>query len=256
MQAVVSLTARVERRLNKRAIRDAGGLATPECTTEADGQSGEACNMGTCGPPVISETCLSANTAPLVRSVTVGAASPPEVAGDGDCPVGFACVDGACLTGCTGDQDCPSGQLCQGGACVVDEGACVDNLDCAANEACIGGRCEASEQCAMNADCPPGQICENERCTEQVSGCRDDSECGPNADCIDGACVAGGPCADCPEDTRCVNDMCVPIERCNGDGDCPAGQVCSAGECVPEGGGGGLPCGRDEDLATVCLYQR
>ena len=70
----------------------------------------------------------------------------------------------------------------------------------------------------MNADCPPGQICENERCTEQVSGCRDDSECGPNADCIDGACVAGGPCADCPEDTRCINDMCVPIERCNGDG--------------------------------------
>jgi len=54
----------------------------------------------------------------------------------------------------------------------------------------------------------------------------------------------GGGCtidSDCPAGQVCQNGVCVPAGGgggCTVDSDCPAGQVCQNGVCVPAGGGG------------------
>ncbi len=222
-----------------RPVRDAGTIPTASCTQQADCPTGQDCVLGQCQPSMIQSDCQQDTDCPMGQMCDGGVcqAQGQACANNLDCAMGEACRAGVCAPGpCQQDQDCPVGAQCQGGQCVRDEPECRANLDCPAGSICENGRCQTVERCSMNSDCPMGQICENEACTSNASGCMNDAECGPNADCINGRCVRNGPCANCPDNTRCINDMCVPIERCGGDADCPDGQMCVAGVCeVSEG---------------------
>lgn len=78
-----------------------------------------------------------------------------------------------------------------------------------------------------------------------LAGCQDGT--GPD----DGGAIPCAADADCPAGQRCEQGVCVPTAGCSDDGDCPAGMVCNrvSGECVLAGPGDGddgdAPDGQD-----------
>jgi hypothetical protein len=212
---------------------------------------------------------------------------PLACATDADCPAGMVCYAGLCFDGnveCNTDADCLPDEVCLRGFCVqscqpmvevcdgwdndcdgvIDEDCasepCATDADCARGEACIDGLCQPLCECQMNADCPAGQICQACQCVpgdcpdadgDGYYSCRGDCDdinpavnpaapeiCGDylDNDCdgiVDDGC-GGLPCAsdaDCPAGEMCWDGMCVP-GRCGTDSECGAGLACCAGLCA------------------------
>jgi len=202
------------------------------------------------------------------------------------CPAGMTNCGGTCVD-LTNDPDhcnacgaaCGIGQLCDSGLC------------CDAQESNCGGTCvnlsDSTTDCgACGNACIVGQTCQNDTCTCRLyqSLCDVGGEpaclntqvdpnncggCGVQCD-VDGGevCSAGqcqtGSCLDplvaCPDGT-CV-DLAMDNTHCgNCTTECPAGQGCSAGTCVPELNvapvpamcvGGGPPIIVDGTTETTC----
>lgn len=188
------------------------------------------------------------------------------------CEPGQLCEDDLCVD-CDAEHPCPKNQLCLNGKCVCpaekpilrEDGLCVDCLapaDCDPCQTCDGaGNCVQKEcdgfchpvtgvcqECVTDDHCtdpneccgPTGQCeCCNGYLRDALTGvCIPAPECFSAQDCID----ALGPCHFC-DDGVCANTPCPNGQVCNPDtgdceypctgGDCPDGQGCLNGFCVP-----------------------
>ncbi len=172
-------------------------------------EAGEICDNGVCVPNCGTGEFVCPND--KVCDTAKGVCVDPGCVG-ADCPEGSKCIDGDCVDPCAGAM-CPQGQTCLAGNCLDP----CDVITCDASQVCDGGACVEKCDCA---GCPTGEEC-------QSSGL-----------CLDSDCVD----ANCPEGFICQPDGSCK-DGCEGVV-CPAGQVCTLGECVAdpntgEGGAGG-----------------
>ena len=137
---------------------------------------------------------------------------------------------------CERDGDCPPAWRCDTYAyicrCVSDEGC-----DRAAGEVCMpNGTCQIYTGCGPQAPCPSLWSCEestgeclcigDESClTGEV--CNASGYCQPSAGCFDNDDCGQGDMCDTPSKT------CMPVNTCNTKYQCPIGNLCSGGLCVP-----------------------
>jgi hypothetical protein len=166
---------------------------------------------------------------------------------NGDCPTGFMCVNGNCVSPCRGGEfPCPGGFVCINGGCIPDE--CV-KLNCPAGEICkvdSTGKATCVDPC-MNVTCPQGFRCKQGACLDDT--CR-------TFGCPAGQICIGNP-ATCQPDP-CFGVDCPPPQFCNAQGMCekpctdvcPPGEVCLNGECVGDPCAG-VKCNPGEVCAVV-----
>jgi hypothetical protein len=167
------------------------------------------------------------------------------------CPGGRSCVQGdglsVCLETCVGlGAACESSaQLCQ---FTSDDNYCVAN-ECASDADCAGNRCEFTEGATG-------------RCV---------SDCIPKS-----TCAAGFACLPAGYATGTLTDgICLPVEQCETDSDCPDGHTCAVKgnvrNCQPIGDPAFIlavpkeqwrdsytflaPTGYQEDYANVMFYK-
>ena len=93
--------------------------------------------------------------------------------------------------------------------------ACHFNSDCIDPLICNGGIC--SVECKTTRDCPSGQTCVGSG-SDGVCRLRSEHACTHNSDCI-------SPLV-CAADLQCRN-------QCAEARDCPSGESCSSGRCLP-----------------------
>jgi len=121
---------------------------------------------------------------------------------------------------CTESQDCELAQICEQGRCQT-MAACTDDCHCPADRSCDLelGRCQYAS----------GQICGpcDQFCTDQGGLCVQTSDASYCSEACDPSlgpfCPAGYLC----EQGRCVQDWVGTCFGCNGDTDCPAGEICN-----------------------------
>jgi len=220
------------------------GECVPDDECDPECEDDEVCANGVC-VPVCDPGCSSANCENCDTSTAMCEG----------CAMGYICVAGDCLEGCTENSDCDSGEVCRNGVCVT---GCTYDEDCGEDEVCVDGICQPEDGgglCEDDDDCPEGQSCSsNGICQPDEGGgdcqtdddCLDGQTCSPNGTCQpdDG----GGDCQtddDCLEDQTCVNGTCQPDDGggdCTTSADCPPGQICIGGTCVPDDGGCKFPC--------------
>ncbi|MFL5319972.1 MAG: matrixin family metalloprotease [Myxococcaceae bacterium] len=172
--------------------------------------------------------------------------------GTGDCRNGYACLLPAenspalCLNACYTDADCNGGASSGPNLCRACDGVCFARQNATAQ---IGDNCTQSDQCG------PAQLCAtfstgansagicSQTCTSACSACPSGSTChvlddgNPWClkDCVTGSCPTGQRCA-----ILSTGRACIP--GCSTSDDCPVGTVCSGGECINGGQGGGTGC--------------
>jgi MYXO-CTERM domain-containing protein len=160
------------------------------------------------------------------------------------CSVGLKCdsSDGLCKDpGCIG-MTCGTGQVCQRGVCV---GGC-DGVTCPHGQSCRLGRCVAP---CDGVTCPTDRVCENGACQPLCNNKCRSCKAGTTCNMTSGVCVETGcESKNCPAGQVCVAGNCQ--DGCTGV-TCPGGQECMMGACTPvsppdagtpagTGGGGGF----------------
>jgi len=158
---------------------------------------------------------------------------------------------------CQEDSDCTAtGALCDcHGACVVPTGnACTEDKNCGVPNWCDDCTGHCAEQAVLCEPCSDARGCQdNGACLPYVSG---GTFCG-KACVTDVGCPTGYACLSVNgvDDKQCVakSSRCEDLGVCEGDEDCPTGEVCNTqlGECAP---------GCTEDIACpsgkVCTAAR
>ncbi len=186
---------------------------------------------------------------------------------------GLSCVMGCTPTGrdlCDGiDNDCNGaiddddptvGTQCgttDVGSCEFGVNACIGgSLVCVGDVGPIAEICNGlDDNCDGNPDemalCPGETSCVDGACRIPCAG--DEFDCPPGFDCVtvtDGRFCVPSPCINCLPNESCISDACVDLcdavtcdanEECRFGNcfdchslGCPAGQVCSASECVAD----------------------
>ncbi len=154
---------------------------------------------------------------------------------DGDaCTLGDLCVGGICIGG--GVLDCNDQNLCTDDICDALTGCsnlpnvvvCDDGDICTDGDMCGQGTCQAG----LEVDCDDQEECTVDECGDP-NGCshsakEDGTVCGPGGTwfCIAGVCTDCVPSCDGKE---CGSDGCAG--SC---GDCPYGEACLDGSCIPK----------------------
>ncbi|MFO0681503.1 MAG: MopE-related protein [Sandaracinus sp.] len=225
---------------------------------ETDPAIGMACgmSMGICMPGTMQ--CVAG----MLRCI--GGVEPrPEVCngldddcdGVGDdeapCPVGSACIEGACRIECNPAQEfpCPPDFACSMPTGVTGT-YCVPTIcaTCAANEICVNETCV--DPCA-GVTCTAPQTCVGGNCVDcHATGCTGGRLC------VGGSCITD-PCTgvSCTSAEACENGTC---SRACGDGDCPSGQRCAANgdceldPCADVTCGAGMYCDEGTCRASPC----
>jgi hypothetical protein len=142
---------------------------------------------------------------------------------------------------CDNDDQCDGIAVCEAGRCVPPD--CLRDDQCDRSQRCLDGRCvEREDFCERDTDCPgaPEEICEAETCISANGGCADRDECAPDDYCVSGTCTAPIECDNnrtCRQVAfilRCVDGFCAgPINQCEDNSDCNAGNSCVFGICAP-----------------------
>lgn len=219
----------------------------PECTVDANCQSGKLCKEGKC---IVDDTqkaeCTQDNDCPAESSCQKEKCVPlkpkPECTQNDDCKKGQVCEDEKCKTPpppeCESKQDCKFGQECEKGKCTGTPFECADDRDCAGKTKPYCSsifRCEW--ECKLKTDCPKGKTCRDNKCE------LDGSQCTTDKDCVgqrrpycskDKLCEWG--CRtdeDCPIRESCQENLCKPRSNvCSVNQKCEAGFVCWNEVCV------------------------
>jgi hypothetical protein len=156
-----------------------------------------------------------------------------DEAGEGGaalCGGGSVCAGApscGCLRPCaSGEFPCPAGRTCQ---------------EVMGQRLCVGDPC-------AGISCPMGQVCSNGACRSLCDGvtCEAPLVCDPrNGRCVSNDCRTLNNCA--PNELclqgRCVTDRCASVN-------CPMGQACVDGNCVPSCTGVSCASGEVCDQAT------
>ncbi len=223
---------------------------------------------------------LSHNALPQGRDLACGTG--------GSCPPGFRCAAGICLANgtCRSNNDCTGGDLCISGHCQE----CGSDDQCPVGSTCTNGRCgvmpcqreedcpngffcddETSQTpnvlslcrpvtCQNNADCLAGQACQNGVCMTLGTICSNDRDCRSGSlRCMNGRCQQCQQNSDCPSGSCLIQDsasgvaqvgMCVTA--CHPQ--CPTGQRCVNGDCIPDTPLCGNQCSSSQDCTSGCPF--
>lgn len=160
--------------------------------------------------------------------------------GDGSCaPAEGTACDAMCSAHCGGNA--PTGDI--GGAC-DDDGDC-GGATCYGAEGWVNGYCLDFECAEAGAECGNGGVCVSgisEGGNVCMGACAGAEDCRPGYQCREGEdgsfCFAGCAGDDaCPDGFVCgADEVCVVDFRCGpsrpSSGECPAGEICTGGECV------------------------
>ncbi|TNE48665.1 MAG: LamG domain-containing protein [Deltaproteobacteria bacterium] len=148
-----------------------------------------------------------------------------------DCSQGLICAGSQGCVSCLKDSDCTSSDR---PVCTLDN-KCVpckpnDTQECLPN---AGGFCEPGIQTCKNnstwgpcenaKSCQTGERCEDKKC---VSNCKDECKEGNKTCTTDDETVPG-------KYKACVRDSEGCLVEDTQTTDCPAGQICSTGQCIP-----------------------
>jgi hypothetical protein len=134
---------------------------------------------------------------------------------DGDCPAHWRCDIYAFICRCVSDEGCDqvAGEVC------MPDGTCQVYTGCTSDAMCPSlWRCEVSTgECLCTSDeaCGVGEVCNSSGFCQPSAGCFDNDDC------------AAGEFCDTPTKT------CVPVGTCTTKFQCPIGNLCSGGQCVP-----------------------
>ncbi len=222
------------------------------------------CAVGTCLPDLCKNIrCPGKNEICTIDPKTLKpqCTAPSTCKVDGDCPKGQLCVENWCRKAlCTSQNDCKSGEICKNGKCSPDpcakvkcpdktfcrDGQCIPScagVRCAPGYRCRDGKCEADP--CFNKTCPSGQICIEGTCQKDL--CRRPDACRYNRICHLNRCRYPY-CADliCPKGGVCKYAQCYEPPACRVDRDCPAGMICSEGECREARCSPSNPCAKGE----------
>ena len=242
-------------------LRPACASDGSSCGGSCNGSNVTACSFPTAQCRAASCTSGTA-TAPASCN---GAGSCPALATTSCSP--YVCGATACKTACGGDNDCIAGDFCLGGKCVpkltpgsacvssaqCGTGQCVDGVCC--NTAC-GGECQACDVAGKAGTCTavtgaphgprPACASDGSSCGGSCDGTNVAACAYPTAQCRAGSCANGTATSaascdgagSCPAQVQSACDpyVCGPAAcktSCGGDGDCVAGDFCSAGKCTP-----------------------
>lgn len=148
-------------------------------------------------------------------------------------------------SGCSSDADCPAGYVCDQGKCVSPFDSGYDSFtgtmtqrdgdrsqgradQVAADQTTIGSKSgftagdldrdlasvqdSVAGKCRKDSQCPPGYVCQGGQCVEKSAECVNDNQCPPGY--------------------KCRHGECVKAAECSSDADCPDGQICKDGQCV------------------------
>lgn len=246
-----------------------------DCLEDRECPSGWICDQGVCsaGGCIADDQCGPNEACDHGRCLPIDEADCRTLG----CPDGSVCHSQTrrCVEplaqGCASDLDCPAGEVCDAlsGGCGPAMGStCNDDAQCP-----LHARCEAIDEsvrrcvefaCQSDADC----AVRSARCDRRTRRCmpRQGQGCEVDADCpeIDGKmgwcnrrerrcfnteeeqfCLDDWACA---EGERCDREasLCIPINSCTEDLECPPRQRCQSSRCSVARTGD--PCDHD----SVC----
>ncbi len=247
------------------------------CTTATDCESG-FCVDGVCCGSACTSTCSACDVAGMVGTCSPVASGAPH--GARTCG-SFACVAGACATGCTSDAECTSDTYCLAGSCAARK---TEGGSCSAANECTSGFCTDGVCCNVACTgtcqaCGVGGVCTT--ATGAPRGARSCSGatvgvCGPSCNGVDAlACHFATPMTACGA-ASCTAGVSKLPGTCNGAGactetmtscgayacgatacktfcstntDCATAYVCKAGVCVA-GASSGTTCATNDACAS------
>ncbi len=201
------------------------------CASAAVCRSGVCFTDLLCGEP----NGQSCNANDVCRSVCVGA--------DDECGL----LNG---TPCTAAAQCRSNVCNADGHCGDPNGAPCASATTCRSAVCSGGTCGPA--CTLDTDCANGDYCNAGACVPQLPN---SSPCARPTMCSSGECNLDGKCGD-PNGTPCLTaqtcraNVCVTLlcgGVCTVDAQCPTGDYCNAGACVPQ-----LPNSSPCARPTIC----
>lgn len=178
------------------------------CLDASNCAPGQICNNGTCEDTQSGGCQISCD--PNTPGICSGTGTP-------------YCINECCVE-CLGAADCGGGEICLDGFCGLppdcstDPSVCPTGYECNAQGECAapqtGQSCDPSDP----SSCPVGTFCDPE--TSQCGGLGGDLGCGF-----------------CNEDCTCDGGLTCNGFACEGctmfSSDCPTGQFCLTGICVP-----------------------
>ncbi len=140
---------------------------------------------------------------------------PTSCGDDGNCAVGFVCVDGRCVNADSGStsSECPSSPV-GGSGCSGCDPACENGITYVDDNG--DKQCREGTTCGPNNPCPSGSTCQNGNCVPVQ--CNNGGGCDSGLHCCAGICKEtctgeeGQPCGgnfDCVGNNVCIGNICT-----------------------------------------------
>lgn len=172
------------------------------------------------------------------------------------CTANAECISNECIPGICGDgRTCFTDGDCRG-TCTFDPIPCSNDADCSG----VASRCElADNPCSSNLECGlshcvsnPSQICGTFEfpncpayCSKSGKPCNMPSDCGK-------VCEGDPGFTPCNSNADCAGTCLLGRGSCQGDENCPQGDICIPTPCVAEGTCEADECRADRCVSSVC----